>query len=70
MKEIQDNFLNEAKEQKRLLTVHLTNGVPLRGVLTHFNSFTVVLDSDGKQQLIYKKAISTMSPIQPLNLQL
>ena len=44
------------------------NGFQLRGVLRAFDSFTVVLDSDGKQQLIYKHAISTIAPARPLNL--
>ena len=50
------------------LTLFLMNGFQLRGVLRAFDSFTVVLDSDGKQQLIYKHAISTIAPARPLNL--
>ena len=50
------------------LTVFLMNGFQLRGTVTGFDSFTVVLDSDGKQQLIYKHAISTIIPLHPISL--
>ena len=50
------------------LTLFLMNGFQLRGVLRAFDSFTVVRDSDGKQPLIYKHAISTIAPARPLNL--
>jgi host factor-I protein len=66
---LQDTFLNQARSGKLLLTVFLMNGFQLRGVITGFDSFTVVLDSDGKQQLIYKHAISTIIPIRPIALE-
>jgi host factor-I protein len=65
---LQDVFLNQARGAKQLLTVFLVNGFQLRGVVTGFDSFTVVLDSEGKQQLIYKHAISTIIPARPINL--
>jgi host factor-I protein len=52
-----------------MLTVFLVNGFQLRGTVTGFDNFTVVLDSEGKQQLIYKHAISTIIPIRPVNLE-
>jgi host factor-I protein len=52
-----------------MLTVFLVNGFQLRGTVTGFDTFTVVLDSEGKQQLIYKHAISTIIPIRPIALE-
>ena len=59
---LQDVFLNQARKDKQQLTVFLVNGFQLRGAVTGFDNFTVVLDSDGKQQMIYKHAISTIIP--------
>ena len=64
---LQDVFLNQARQAKQQLTVFLMNGFQLRGVVTGFDSFTVVLDSEGKQQLIYKHAISTIIPTRPMS---
>ncbi|MDR1590045.1 MAG: RNA chaperone Hfq [Oscillospiraceae bacterium] len=65
---LQENFLNQARSGKLMLTVFLVNGFQLRGTITGFDNFTVVLDSEGKQQLIYKHAISTIIPIYPIDL--
>lgn len=46
--------------------MHLTNGVPLKGIIRGFDSFVVLLESDGKQQMIYKHAISTVTPSRPV----
>lgn len=59
---LQDIFLNQARKAGVPLTVFLMNGFQLKGRVTGFDSFTVVLDSEGKQQMIYKHAISTMVP--------
>jgi len=67
-KNLQDIFLNQARYAKQQVTVFLVNGFQLRGVVTGFDNFTVVLDSEGKQQLIYKHAISTIIPSTPINL--
>ena len=64
---MQDLFLNQARKEKMLVTVFLTNGFQLKGYVRGFDSFTVVLDSDGRQQLIYKHALSTIVPARPLN---
>ena len=61
-KNLQDTFLNRARAERVPLTLFLMNGFQLRAVLRAFDNFTVVLDSDGKQQLIYKHAISTIAP--------
>ena len=64
---LQDIFLNQARRDRLMLTVFLMNGFQLRGTVTGFDNFTVVLDSDGKQQLIYKHAISTIIPVRQVD---
>jgi len=66
---LQDVFLNQARKKAVMLTVFLVNGFQLRGTVTGFDSFTLVLDSDGKQQLIYKHAVSTIIPVRALRLE-
>ena len=63
---LQDAILRECRKDKVPLTLFLMNGFQLRGIITGFDSFVVVLVSDGKQQMIYKHAISTLAPIRPL----
>ena len=63
---LQEAILNECRRDKVPLTLFLMNGFQLRGIVTGFDSFVVVLVSDGKQQMIYKHAISTLAPIRPL----
>ena len=65
---LQDIFLNQARTNKQQVTVFLVNGFQLRGIVTGFDSFTVVLDTEGKQQLIYKHAISTIIPSRTISL--
>lgn len=65
---LQDAFLNNVRQQGQIVTVFLTNGFQLRGVIRGFDSFIVILESDGKQQMIYKHAISTMVPQRHVNL--
>ena len=63
---LQDAILKEVRREKVPVTLFLMNGFQLRGIITGFDSFVVVLVSDGKQQMIYKHAISTLAPIRPL----
>ncbi len=63
---LQDVFLNKARSEGVSVTVFLTNGFQLKGIVRGFDCFTVVLDSDGRQQLIYKHAISTVIPARAL----
>ena len=63
---LQDAILNEVRKDRVPVTLFLMNGFQLRGVITGFDSFVVVLVTDGKQQMIYKHAISTLAPIKPL----
>ena len=63
---LQDAVLNEVRRDKVPGTLFLMNGFQLRGTITGFDSFVVVLVPDGKQQMIYKHAISTLAPIRPV----
>ena len=63
---LQDAILRECIRERMPLTLFLMNGFQLRGMITGFDSFVVVLVSDGKQQMIYKHAISTLAPMKPL----
>ena len=63
---LQDAILTEVRRDKVPVTMFLMNGFQLRGTVTGFDSFVVVLVTDGKQQMIYKHAISTLAPIRPL----
>ncbi len=65
---LQDIFLTKVRKQAVSVTVFLMNGFQLRGVITGFDSFTLVLDSDGRQQFIYKHAVSTIVPLRPISL--
>lgn len=64
--ELQDIILNSVRKNRIPVTMHLTNGVPLKGIIRGFDSFVVLLESDGKQQMIYKHAISTVTPSRPV----
>ena len=59
---LQDTFLNRARQEKVPLTVFLTNGFQLRGVVRGFDTFIILFDCDGQQEMIYKHAISTVIP--------
>ena len=63
---LQDAILNEVKKDRVPVTLFLMNGFQLRGFITGYDSFVVVLVTDGKQQMIYKHAISTLAPSRPL----
>ena len=65
---LQDLFLTRARRDRVPVTLFLMNGFQLRGTLTGFDTFGVVLDSEGRQQVIYKHAISTIAPIRPVDL--
>lgn len=64
---LQDVFLNQVRKEHIAVTIYLTNGFQLKGMVKGFDNFTVVLDTDGKQQLVYKHAISTISPMKIVN---
>ncbi|MFC4409137.1 RNA chaperone Hfq [Chungangia koreensis] len=65
---IQDTFLNQLRKNNIFVTVFLLNGFQLKGVIKSYDNFTVLMESDGKQQLIYKHAISTFVPSKAVTL--
>ncbi len=64
---LQDVFLNQVRKEHLPVTIYLTNGFQLKGMVKGFDNFTVILDTDGRQQLVYKHAISTISPMKLVN---
>ena len=66
--DMQEQFLAQARRERTRLKVFLMNGFQMRGVVTGYDDFTVVLDCEGKQELVYKHAISTMIPVRPTEL--
>jgi host factor-I protein len=65
---IQDIYLNQLRKNNIFVTVFLLNGFQLKGLVKSYDNFTVLFESDGKQQLIYKHAISTFAPSKPVTL--
>lgn len=65
---LQDTFLNQLRKEGQSITLFLVNGFQLRGLVKGFDNFTVVIESDGKQQMVYKHAISTIVPAKAVNL--
>jgi len=63
---LQDGFLNQARRERQLVTLFLMNGFQMKGYVRGFDPFVVMLDSDGKQMMVYKHAISTMVPARSL----
>lgn len=65
---IQDTFLNHVRKEKIPVIVYLVNGFQIRGQVRAFDNFTIVVEAEGKQQMIYKHAVSTFIPIRPVSL--
>jgi host factor-I protein len=65
---LQDLFLLKARRDKLPVTMFLMNGFQMRGIITGFDAFVVILDSEGRQQVIYKHAISTIAPFRAVDL--
>ncbi len=64
---LQDSFLNQVRKENVGVVIHLVNGFQLKGNVRGFDNFTVILDSMGKQQMVYKHAISTITPARPIS---
>jgi len=64
---LQDGFLNQARKEAIPVTIYLINGYQIKGQIKGFDNFTVVIDENGRQALIYKHAISTIMPSRPLS---
>ncbi len=67
---LQDSFLNQIRKENIPATVYLVNGFQIKGFVRGFDNFTVVLESDGRQLLVYKHAISTVTPNRPVTITL
>lgn len=65
---LQDGFLNQVRKDNIPVTIYLVNGFQLKGVVKGFDNFTVVLEVEGKQQMVYKHAISTIMPARPVHI--
>lgn len=65
-KSYQDMILNQVRKMEMSVTVYLTNGFQIRGVVRGFDNYVILLESEGKQQMIYKHAVSTIIPLKPL----
>lgn len=64
---LQDAFLNQVRKDGIAVTIYLINGFQLRGSVKGFDNFTIILDSEGKQEMVYKHAVSTIIPVKPLS---
>jgi len=65
---LQDVFLNQVRKDKTSILIYLTNGFQLKGIVRGFDNFIVILETEGKQQMIYKHAISTIIPSKEVQL--
>ena len=63
---LQDSFLNQVRKENVAVSIHLVNGFQLKGNVKGFDNVTIILDSMGKQQLVYKHAVSTITPARPI----
>ena len=63
---LQDSFLNQVRKENVPVIIYLVNGFQLRGAVKGFDNFTVIIENEGKQQLVYKQAISTITPFRAL----
>jgi host factor-I protein len=64
---LQDSFLNQVRKESIGVTIYLVNGFQLRGLVKGFDNFTIILDSEGKQEMVYKHAVSTIIPAKPVS---
>lgn len=65
---LQDVFLNQARKDKMLVTFILINGFQFKGIVKGFDNYIVILESEGKQELVFKHAISTIIPAKPISI--
>ena len=65
---LQDIFLNQARKEKIPVTIILTNGFQFKGMVRGFDSYVIILECDGKQELVYKHAVSTIIPARQISI--
>lgn len=64
---LQDSFLNQVRKEGIAVTIYLVNGFQIRGLVKGFDNFTIIADCEGKQEMVYKHAVSTIIPARPLS---
>lgn len=64
---LQDAFLNQCRKENILVTIFLVNGFKLKGMVRGFDNFTVILESEGRQKMVYKHAVSTIEPLKTVS---
>lgn len=64
---LQDGFLNQVRKEGVIVTIYLVNGFQVRGIVRGFDNFTIILENDGKHELVYKHAVSTIIPAKALD---
>ncbi|HHT50217.1 MAG TPA: RNA chaperone Hfq [Eubacteriaceae bacterium] len=67
---LQDLFLNHVRKEKIQITIYLINGYQLKGIVTGFDNYTIILEYEDKQQLVYKHAVSTITPLKAIDIPL
>ncbi|NLG32945.1 MAG: RNA chaperone Hfq [Syntrophomonadaceae bacterium] len=65
---LQDAFLNQVRKEKTPVAIFLINGFQIKGIVKGFDNFTVVVEFEQKQQMVYKHAISTVAPLRPISI--
>lgn len=65
---LQDSFLNHVRKENLGVIIYLMNGFQIRGLVRGFDNFTVIIENEGKQQLVYKHAISTIVPARAISI--
>jgi host factor-I protein len=65
---LQDVFLNQIRKDATMVTIHLCNGFQIKGLVKGFDSFVILIDSEGKQMMVYKHAVSTITPQKTVNI--
>jgi len=65
---IQDYILNQTRKEKQSITIYLSNGVPLKGKVISFDNYTIIIENDSKQSMVYKHAITTIIPEKSIKL--
>lgn len=64
---LQDAFLNQVRKEKTAITVFLVNGFQIKGIVKGFDNYVIFIEGDGKQNMIYKHAVSTIVPMKTIN---
>lgn len=64
---LQDGFLNQVRKEAIPVTIHLINGSQLKGLVKGFDNFTIIMDSENRQEMVYKHAVASITPSRPVS---